>query len=422
MSAEPRTRGNAYQMQYDVHPDPCPDSGFSWERADKIQCVQFCKYSCNRECSEYFTTLIKEAISLVQNGSVLSNSIKDVTMETIEYGQLVRLPVQADDAAQEIYEMFDGNKVRAPLSEGGEQYEVLGAKKWPWKVKLLATVDSDLGLDINGDPADNVNYAVQLSLGKRGRENCILSSHKDKDYVIHIKVGEINSITTDFVAWDSFVVSDDQLMKSLFYQYCKGEYHWPRWERPEEELPVGLPTSRYRLESKNGAMCLLITTGKEPEWQRICGFELLRVEGVYQFDEADCGTPYVKIICRNLVNPVGEGIYYLAAEDKQRDPPMNYQFCDTEVLVDDGKLKTTADVKNLFKSFNVNLQSTIMIPDMLSCWLEQKQQDHEWPPTTTCIVRFGESVPLALLVMLPYCFFFLQDVKKTIHSLLGTSS
>ena len=183
-------------------------------------------------------------------------------------------------------------------------------------------------------------------------------------------------------------------MKSLFYQYCKGEYHWPRWERPEE-LPVGphSPTSRYRLESKNGAMCLLITTGKEPEWQRICGFELLRVEGVYQFDEADCGTPYVKIICRNLVNPVGEGIYYLAAEDKQRDPPMNYQFCDTEVLVDDGKLKTTADVKNLFKSFNVNLQSTIMIPDMLSCWLEQKQQDHEWPPTTTCIVRFGESVP-----------------------------
>jgi hypothetical protein len=123
-------------------------------------------------------------------------------------------------------------------------------------------------------------------------------------------------------------------------------------------------------------------------WTSVCDFVLVKVEGLYQFVEDDAGTGYIKILCRSIIDDAGSGTVLLKADATHRTPNLEGKWAlDVEVLVQPGNLKSNADVKKLFQSAHMRLNSSIMTPDMLSCWTTEQQK----PTVTSCIVRFGRQ-------------------------------
>ena len=429
---------------------PTEAHGFSFERAAKVQCVQNIQYaiSADSEESAYFAPLAAEAIrkasSLASPAPIsplltacatalpatLTGQDLDEIFKTIsiKYGQLqpcsnpdLRLRDEEKQShgyvPESHYEMFkapdhrDASKqrsmVQAPLCEGGGYYFVSNARAWPWTCALTGKID--LGFDFHVDKDGNdvlpgeVQYAWQLNVSKRSKAHIYdAATQKDRDYVISVSVGEINASTNNFVAWKTqqapalmFVqLEDKDLMHKLFWQQNESGHHWPRWQELDEVPRVGRsekPSVKYQLIEKDGCMALLNEPkgDYEPYYQNVCNFILLKLDRLLQFCEEEGGMGYVQIMCRQIINEDGAGIYLLTSEDSVRTPCLDgYWAIDVEVLVQTGNLRTTADVKKLFQSAYLLLHANIMTPDMLSCWITEQ----EMPRVTSCIVRFGRQL------------------------------
>jgi len=160
---------------------------------------------------------------------------------------------------------------------------------------------------------------------------------------------------------------------------------------------------RFHLEQRDGCMAysFLPPKASEPVWTSVCDFILLELVGLFQFVEDDAGHPYIKILCRSIIDEHGSGVITIKADDILRTPSLQgYWAIDVEVLCQPGKLKSNADLKHLFQGYNARLNASIMTPDMLSCWITEQPK----PNVTSCIVRFGAlivaffSSPQSLLI------------------------
>ncbi len=178
----------------------------------------------------------------------------------------------------------------------------------------------------------------------------------------------------------------------------KNGAHWP--EPPadddddlEEDMPQHASSGagiRFQLEQRNGSMayCHVGPKDSEPQWVTVCDFILLEKAALYMFIEDGAGPPYIKLICRSIIDPDGQGVALLKVDDVNRTPSTRGLWAlDIEVLVQPGKLRTSADVKGMFQSAHVRLNATTMTPDMLCCWMGEQPQ----PDVTSCIVRFGRQ-------------------------------
>ena len=436
-----RERSNkAMGGQHAVAGEPVATAGFTWERATKIQCVHGDKMTLPEHCAErtYFTKhaahalrsaaacLPVPALLLQRMCDAVPKTLDAATLETvlhvesIEYGQLcvVKDPdlTQREPPANDVsyvpaehFENYTGQnhgksnyRVQAPVSEGGAHYEVLNQRAFHWRVKITCTVhlgasftEDKSGLDVE---AGSIKYAVLLHLAKRGRGHLYCDEHKENDQVCLLSFGHLNESTNGFVVWDNPVaIGEKDLREKLFYQFNRSGAHWPAWEEHAEDDPLEDrvqvrtgPRQRFILVAQDGQMAYqCVEKGStEPEWVSLCNFELLRLNALYQFVEDDCGDPFMSIICRLHLDPAGEGIVTVLAEDEVRDPDLNgKRFLDVEVLVQHGNLRSNADVKKLFSKYHVNLNTTVLTPDMLSCWICEQPL----PGVTSCIVRFGRQ-------------------------------
>lgn len=416
--------------------EPVANAGFTWKRAEQIQCVKGVRYTMSAEGGEreYFTQLLDDVIAAADKAPPQSSLLRaaaqaladhpspeDVLeIATIEYAQLkpVAQPdlsdrnEDADYVPEDCYEMYtapgaSGAKdivmVQAPVSEGGRHYEVLNQRSWPWSVVIVARLKIDFLQDKNGEATDpgEIDHAVCVQMSKVGKEHRYASTN-DQTIGIKISVGEINASTANFVPWKlsdgppvqkCIMIVDPELLPKLFYQCNKKGAHWPKPRAPVPDTQtLGARISqRWMLESRGGSMCYYHVDHKDSEntqWVPTCNFELVNVEAIFQFIEADCGDPYAKVICRQVLDPRGEGTIRLRSEDSNRSPNTHGAMdLEVEVLVQLGKLRSNADVKDLFYKHYPTLVVTTMTPDMIACWMAEQSL----PEVTKCIVRFGRQ-------------------------------
>ena len=431
-----------------VHAEPAAGAGFTFERATKIQCVRGVQYAVapDSEESAYFvkhSSLALRSAATQPAPAPVSELLREVgasleaegdgllSIRYMEHTQIKFVPnpdissrePPANDISYEPPEFenyqlegADGktlHMVQAPDSEGGKHYEVLNQRSWDFAVRIVG--EMSLGVRFSKDKSGaaaavgEIDYAFMLRLGRRGPNHTYTQPPKPNEIVICVSVGEINPSTGNFVAWtngapntDLVCVKDAPLQNLLFSQLNARGGHWPVWQagvaEAEEDVMAALRASlhgsrgarqRFQLEAHEGRMCVshVEKGSKEPEWIAVCNFELLSVDGLYQFVEDDAGDPYFKVLCRSLIAEDGEGDVYLAADDTLRTPrTRGKQHLIVEVLVQPGNLKSNADVSKLFQKYHIRLLSSIMTPDMLRCWMAEQES----PPTTRCIVRFGE--------------------------------
>jgi hypothetical protein len=408
--------------QHKVHSDAVPDALFSWELADKVQCVTGTEYPVQLESApaKYFTGYVKtallEAEKLVSSSDwersallataatrLCSCTVDDVLrMHFIKYGQLsvIRDPPQREDhdlnyvpETWENYQCNTGDRVfHAVQAPDGTHYEVRNQRAWPHTVEIVCHMDlDDWWQDKDGNTASDVSYACKLFLAKRTKHHLYNPTHKPHDAVIVVQLGEINQSTGNFVAWpiaegDRVCVADAALQSSLFNQFNARGEHWPRYEGDEpqgEDVPV--LRQRWELHEQDFQMVLF---EEEGSFTPVCNFVLLRLDALLQFCEDVGVPPYYRVICRALVDEHNEGSFYLSAQDKNRSPRVDHlHHVDVEVLVQSGELRSNADVARLFQNSYARLSTSVMTPDMLRCWLCAQKQ----PPVTSCIVRFGRQ-------------------------------
>jgi hypothetical protein len=308
---------------------------------------------------------------------------------------------------------------QAPRTEGGRHYEVTKSRSWPWTFIITGTIE--LGVtyckDKDGEdvPFGEIEYGWSMTLSRRSKHHCYQNDMKDQEWVIMIQVGEMNPSTGRLVAWPTraavpsepmlkeIALGNKTLREALFWQINASGQHFPEWSAQNDDDPpprdddplrdmmqAHTTSVRFQLEERDGCMAFSFTPPKatEPVWTSVCDFILVKMEGLYQFVEDDAGMGYIKIICRSIIDDAGSGTVVLNADATHRTPNLDGKWAlDVEVLVQPGNLKSNADVKKLFQSAHMRLNSSIMTPDMLSCWITEQQK----PKVTSCIVRFGRQ-------------------------------
>lgn len=422
-----------------------PGNAFSFERAYKTQCKDRETYSFLHDCEErsFFEPLIKEAFLNALSTQAPKTSLleavfaneetqdEQIRLDAIQYAQL-KPASQADlqritvRPAPEEYDSFtikhrskDKQMVQAP---DGRYYEITNARIWAWSVCFIGTLfPSGFSLDQDGNETEpgEIHYAFSIRMQKRG-ELYVYDPrrHKATDECVSISLGEINRSTNRFVEWQKVMVDDAVLKSKLFFQSRNDGNCWPVWKDPfaqdeqeeqeeqEEDVRQELdeavqgivPTGpniqqRWQLEPKGSCMAYMhLSKNNEPSWIPVCNFTLEKYHRQYQFVEDGADLPWHAIICRvHLEGNLEDGkrsAYFMSAEDSNRTPNLDeYGFLDVEVLVQWGKLRSTADVKAVFQSFHSYLVATSLNADMLSCWVA----DQPMAPLSKCIVRFGRQ-------------------------------
>lgn len=445
---------NGQGGQHNVHADPAAGAGFTWERATKNQCVKGQTYPVapGSEEARWFiengSTALQAAAALtppapmspllvaVASALAMAQDPADVlTIRHIEHAQLKFVPNPSISAREppgndpsyvptewENYQVegADGKTLymaQAPVCEGGKHYEVFNQRSWDFAVRIVGELELGVTFCKDKDGSDaaigDIDYAFLLRLGRRGPKHLYASGMSQNEVICSVAVGEINASTGGFVAWSSggpntdlVCIKDAALQNRLFSQLNTRGDHWPVWRDldamdEEDDVMADLRASlngnrgarqRFNLEARDQRMCFshIEKGSKEPEWIAVCNFELLRLDGLYQFVEDDAGDPYFKIVCRSMIDVNGQGDVYLAADDTLRTPRLrNKRSLLVEVLVQPGALKSNADVSKLFQKYHVRLLPSIMTPDMLRCWMAEQEP----PPVTRCIVRFGALTP-----------------------------
>ena len=406
-----------------VFPDPVDSDGFTFERATKVQCVMGQAYAVRPRSpeSKYFLPLVAEAVTKAVNvkGAPAIHPLLSATFEALgmatrwedvleirnmQYGQLKPFKSKQDlpDATDTYVAYLEDKKqlVRAPVSEGGGVYEVTSPKMWQWKAKLAINLDmGDLTVPRDDEDLEEMlrPYCLGLHLGKRTVEHVYCEGQGPHDVCISLTVGEVNCSTGNVIPWHTVMLQDESLMRELFWQTNNTGKHWPVWG--EEDAGVddlfgdgvehaGGASHKWALQDVCGQMAYLPSDSQKKEWIAVCNFVLLRVEGVYMFVEDDASDPYTKVVCRILLSGDGPGVY-LSSDEVNRCPGTDgASYIDVEVLLQENKLRTTADIKGAFKFYYAGLKPTTLTPDMLSCWLADNSHD---VPVTRCIVRFGRQ-------------------------------
>ena len=399
-----------------VHAVPAPGVGFSWERATKHQCVKNQKYAVSGDERSYFAEHLTTVILYDLPTSAPTHPLLEAMRQAVKRGEEDTLQIKWIEYGQLVYRespdvSLRENETEVPgswetymapgntsmvQSPDGLHYEVKPVKSLPWQVKIVAGVSVEYVKDKNGEDADGIDYAFSVNLGKRGKEHMYSSHVKERDDCCVLQIGQVNASTNNFVPWwqnafKEVKIDDRDTMQSLFYQYNSTGKHWPVWVEEDPLEDVLRPESeecvqRYNLVAKNGHMAWMHLEKNTNECVAVCNFELLRVEAIYMFVEDDCGDPYQKIICRVHLGGSWVGAFHLRADDPWRTPDTgNYKYLDVEVLVQMGELRSNADVKKTFQKYHALLNTTILTPDMLSCWMAEQEK----PEITKCIVRFG---------------------------------
>jgi len=206
---------------YHVNPHPCRFSGFTFDKAIKLQCIgeQYLPVAPDSAESDYLIKLAAEAFQLgkcvIDDAGFTAQLIMEAVLQQIEvlgpaqvfrvhyvnFGQLqpvrgapniAERPPPKDGPSYVPAEHFeeytatearekrgpggetvshDVNYVQAPITEGGHHYEVKNVRFWPWTMQLCVKLNlAGFNLDKEGDelPDGEVReYAAHLKLASR---------------------------------------------------------------------------------------------------------------------------------------------------------------------------------------------------------------------------------------------------------------
>lgn len=296
--------------------------------------------------------------------------------------------------------------VQAPRFLGGKYYIPTQYRSRQYKVTFTLKVDNP------DDSASRVmNDALKIRLGVRKAGELYLLGQKIQDHVIEIQVGNFNTLNYEFTAFtipkaklNRVLLDDKELAWSLFYQSNTSGQSWPMWSvqipsemEPhevarslEEGMTENLSSHKFKLFERDDSMAYYQPGKKNDEgkWVHVTNFVLKEFAGILQFTENIGSEPFLKVICRYVVNRQYDRVIYLAADDRFRVPSLDgVGALDVEVMLQPGKMRCSSDVSAIFSSFCGMLQATTLTPDMLRCWLS----DQVRPMITECIVRFGRQ-------------------------------
>ena len=443
---------NGQGGQHRVHGDPAAGTGFTFERASKIQCIQGVQYCVAPDSLEslYFIQHATEALragadlpapapvspllwAIADALAKTSDPSEVITIRQIQHGQLKYTSnpdiSQREPPANDIaylpmewqnYLGKDANgktiyMAQAPASEGGKHYEVANQRSFDFNVRILGEVT--LGLDFVKDKtgvdaaAGEIDYAFLLRLGRRGPNHVYSSAMKKEEVIISVSVGEINASTGGFVAWsiggvgtDLVCVRHASLQNRLFSQFNSKGPHWPVWDGPrrqeeeeeeEEDVMAVLhrdgARQRFNLIAKDQVMCFSHTEKgtKEPEMIAVCNFVLMSLTGLFQFVEDDAGEPYFKIVCQSMVDENADGgDVYLAADDVVRTPRLAGR---RSLLVE--VLVQPGSLKSTADVSKLFQKYHVrLLPSIMTPdMLRCWMAEQPSPPVTRCIVRFGRQ-------------------------------
>lgn len=447
----PNTVQNNNNMPVLVHPDAVPGMQFTPERYAKGQCIEFMRYTVTdgSEMHQYFHPLLAEAIckaSALPNhipkhpllGEIATRIAVDKSLlkiQHIEYGQLEHLknpdislrpppqndpdympdnefisyiglkPLQKKKTAEAERERMQ--IVQAPRCLGGLHYVPTPVRSRQFKVTFVVKVDKP-----GGSVLLSMHDAVKIRLGVRKPPEIYLPDQKPQEQAIEIQVGLYKDLDFSFTPYNitdqpsnnRVLLTDRELSWALFYQVNRSGASWPKWNAPipegmepariYQQLDDGLSSvssaQRFKLHEKDFKMAYYQPGKKQDEghWVAVTNFVLKEFAGILQFTENIGSEPYLKVICRLVLDHNKDHVIYLAADDRFRVPSLDAAGAiDVEVLIQPGKLRSSSDVSALFASFCGMLVATTMTPDMLRCWLS----DQVRPMITECIVRFGRQ-------------------------------
>lgn len=438
-----------------VAPEPCANAGFfNWPRALATQCVVGEKYYVSESCVErdYFTKtaaramisifadsnapkplLLKKFMEVVEPMSADEDTLQEVlVLRSIQYGQLIKKPrpdvstraAPADQLSyvpEEKFESFDVvvlehaasqmkektlHYVQAPVTEGGWYAEIVTERSRAFKVVLEFQVKvENFNEDADGDgPYDPpLEYGARLEMGQRGKLNVYEPTCKERDTVLKLTVGNLNSETGRLVAWKNgfsvnntqgteIVIKNDALMHALFDQKIWPTSQTDEEPEPEPERSPVTARGRYIFRDVEDRLCYVNKSGKSDEIEecfQIANFCIPELLAVYMFSEYG-ELPLFKLLCRQRLAPMRadstDRVCYVGAEQLERAPSLvGCTLLEVEAVISIGPLKTPSDVKSAFLNVHSSLQTADFSGEMLSGYLNSIPQ----PLPRSVIVRWG---------------------------------
>lgn len=296
--------------------------------------------------------------------------------------------------------------VQAPRFMGGKCYVPTQYRSSQYKVTFTLKVD-----DPENTASRVMEDALKIRLGVRKAGELFLLGQKVQDHTIEIQVGRFNNLNYEFSPFDipnsklnRVLLDDKPLTWSLFYQSNTSGQSWPKWSaqipeemepkevarRLEDGMTESLSSHKFKLYERDDAMAYYQPGKKNDEgkWIHVTNFVLKEFAGILQFTENIGSEPFLKVVCRYVVNKQNDRVLFLAADDRFRVPSLDgVGVIDVEVMLQPGKMRCSSDVSAIFSSYCGMLQATTLTPDMLRCWLS----DQVRPMITECIVRFGRQ-------------------------------
>ena len=431
---------------YAVAPLPVSgNAGFTFARARAVQCRDDMVYTVSSDCAErdYFTepaldavlkaVRVADASSSTMSSKMLTalgdaieqGGVSPVRLSTVQYGQLKRIATPNISAREPPMNDLDWKPehyytpyvvrhatskapksthyVQAPVSEGGRHYELTNIRAWPWSVVLVFHVELDdfdedrYGVDAEG----TVDHAVEIRMSYRTAAHDYGGAHTNapREQCVKVSVGEFNAATRAFRPWTddlvggAVLISDCDTVKSLFYNM-----NWPSPPRVDnsvngddavhQEPDVAESSLQFEFSVCDDALCVLTTRGDSTTTAtKIANFYVVRILDVFQATDG-AHAPWMRLLCRRLLDASGSGTVYLSAGDENRAPDTGTaKYLDVEVHVEASKIKHHADVRTLFMSAHPNLVTT-MSSQQFNCYaglhLEQ-------PATTACVAYVGRQ-------------------------------
>ncbi|AUL80776.1 hypothetical protein [Pleurochrysis sp. endemic virus 1b] len=330
--------------------------------------------------------------------------------------------------------------VQAPASLGGEHYELTSMRGWPFKMKIVFTVDAQhfkdpdlrlFGVELTcGYVTTKAKYALMDGSQAGSRVQCVRI--RVGDFMPSSrKIKPLRFVDGKQSIHNELCVAAKSVVEKLFYQR-----NWPVLREvampgfpPHSRLPLdnadvdddehddddseqtaevdenGFPLDvterakkaqlRYNFIVEEDCLCVITTSAgnfrnaeKTETRTKLCNFYVVKILNIYQFTRGS-HAPYHKLLCRHhLADKNGTGTVYLAIDDVERSPKLKgFKYMEVEVLVDLSAMRTTADLRGVFKSHHSHLDTGVMTLDHLGAYMLAFQ----FPLPDSVITQFGRQ-------------------------------